>query len=159
MLKYEIGYIKAWRSTIFLVTVFSMIILGISMSVAGSVFGPGIISGMICLGAIFICIILMIITFADKFRLFEGFAEVEYHEEGFRYKDKKKKIEISYSDIKKLDIQPIKFGEGIKYVIAYRILIEADNKKFYIESDRAGGRTYTEVDIYKLYLELQKRRS
>ena len=44
-------------------------------------------------------------------------------------------------------------------ILAYKMLIKTDKKKYYIESERAFGREYNEVDLHRLYIYLQENLS
>jgi len=64
------------------------------------------------------------------------------------------------SDIKKVDMEKIVMGENTApKILAYKMLIRTDKKKYYIESERAFGREYNEVDLHRLYIYLQENLS
>lgn len=155
-MKYLIGYITSWRRTLFFTFIFSMIIFGTVLSVCGAVLGAGLISNIISVGVLVLCMALIILVYADKWGKFTGYGTAAFDDGVFTYNDKKRHYNIKLSEIKKIDIEPIKLGEGIKNPIAYRVMIATGKKKYYIESDRALGREYKELEIYKLYVELQK---
>lgn len=154
-MKYEIGFITAWRRMIFLSLVFTITIFGTVSSVCSSLISVAIIGNVISVGALVLGVAFVIFVAADKLDRYKDFGTIDFDDSGFVYNDRKRHINLKYSDILKVDIENIMLGQNSKVPLAYRILIKTKNKKIYIESDRALGRAYTEMDIYKLYLDIQ----
>jgi hypothetical protein len=149
-MKAEIGYITAWRRAIFFTLVIDIIIFGTISSVATAVVG-GVVANMLSVFALLLCIVIMLLVVADKGDRYSGTGTAVIDGDSFIYNDRKRHINLKLSDIKKVDIEKI----CIKYdgpPTAYRILIKTDRKKYYIESDRATGRDYTEMGINELYI-------
>lgn len=156
-MKYTVGYITSWRKALFFTFVFSMMIFGIALSVCGSAIGIGMVSNIICIGVMLVCIVLVLLVYFDKWDRYVGEGTAAFDDESFTYNDRKRHISIPLADIKKVDIVPVKLGEGLRTPIAYSVLIATAKKKYYIESERALGRDYKELDVFNLYLELQKK--
>lgn len=155
-MKVEVGYITAWRRAIFFTFIFSIILFGTVSSIASAYIG-GIVSNIISVGILLVCVAFFILVLADKWDKYSGLGIAEIKDGVFIYEDKKRHYKIKLEDIKKVDIENVKTGENLKTILAYRILIQTvKNKKYYIESDRASGREYNEVDIYNLYLYLME---
>ncbi len=150
-MKVEVGYITAWRRAIFFTFIISIVIFGTVSSIASSVLN-GLAGKLLILIAILLCIVLFILVISDKWDKYTGIGIGEIKDGVLIYEDRKRHFKIKLDDIKKVDIEKIKWGENIKGVLAYRILIKTDKKKYYIESERAGGREYDEVELHKLYL-------
>ncbi|MGN0436109.1 MAG: hypothetical protein ACI4D8_05735, partial [Wujia sp.] len=106
-------------------------------------------------GVLVLCMALMILVISDKFERYKGYGTAVFEEDGFTYNDRKRHFRLKYNDIQKVDIENIMLGQNSKNPLAYRILIKTEKKKYYIESDRALGRDYTEVDLHRLYLDIQ----
>lgn len=150
-MKVEVGYITAWRRAIFFTIIISIILFGTVSSVC-SVYLTGIVGNIISVFAILLCIVLFILVLSDRWDRYTGIGIAEIKDNILIYEDRKRHFKINIKDIKKVDIEKIKWGENIKSVLAYRILIQTKKKKYYIESDRASGREYNEVDLHRLYL-------
>jgi hypothetical protein len=149
-MKAEIGYITAWRRAIFFTLVIDIIIFGTISSVATAIVG-GVAANMLSVLALLLCIVIMLLVVADKGDRYSGIGTAIIDGDSFIYNDRKRHINLRLSDIKKVDIEKI----CIKYdgpPTAYRILIKTDRKKYYIESERAMGRDYTELGINELYI-------
>jgi hypothetical protein len=149
-MKAEIGYITAWRRAIFFTLVIDIIIFGTISSVATAVAG-GVAANMLSVFALLLCGVITVLVVADKGDRYSDTGTAIIDGERFIYNDRKRHINLKLSDIKKVDIEKI----CIKYdgpPTAYRILIKTNRKKYYIESDRATGRDYTEMGINALYL-------
>lgn len=155
-MKYKVGYITAWRKAFFGIIILFLMVFGIIATVAPTVIGVTVVSNMLCVVAFIGGIILCLIVYADRGEKFAGFGIADFSEDELSYSDKKRHFNVKYSDIKKLDIEEIVIIQNTG-PFAYRILIKTDRKTFYIESDRASGRSYNDTDIYNLYLELQRR--
>lgn len=155
----EVGYITSWRRKIFLTLIFAIVFFGISSSVCTAYIPIKIFANIISLFVLFICVIMFVFVLADKNDRYAGKGTADIKEGIFVYGDKKRHYEIRLADIKKVDIEKISLGNAgeEKKPIAYRILIQTHKKKYYIESERARGRKYNEVDLYRLYIYLQDK--
>lgn len=154
----KVGYITSWRRTIFFALVIAIILFGLGSSLGVVLFGRGIRSNAISLFMLLIGIVIFILVLADKWEWFEGEGTAIVADGRFSYNDKKKHINIMLSDIKKVDMEQIVIGENTApKVLAYKMLIKTDKKKYYIESERAYGREYNEVDLHRLYIYLQEK--
>ncbi len=153
----RVGYITRWRRAIFLSVVLSIVIFGLGSSCGTILLGKGIQTNMLNVLLLIVCIILVLLVVADKWDWFEGEGTADISNGRFSYNDKKKHISLMLSDIKKVDIEKIVMGENTApKVLAYRMLIKTEKKKYYIESERALGREYNEVDLHRLYIYLQE---
>lgn len=153
----RVGYITRWRRAIFVTMVLSIIIFGLGSSLGSMLLGKGIQTNMLNVLLLIGCIILILLVIADKWDWFEGEGTADISDGKFSYNDKKKHISVKLSDIKKVDIEKIVMGENTApKVLAYKMLIKTNKKKYYIESERALGREYNEVDLYRLYIFLQE---
>ncbi len=150
-MKVEVGYITAWRRAIFFTFIISIMLFGIVSSLC-SVYLTGIVGKIITVFAILLCIVAFILVLSDKWDRYIGIGIAEIKDGVLIYEDRKRHFKINISDIKKVDMENIKWGENIKTILAFRILIQTKKKKYYIESDRACGRQYNEVELHKLYL-------
>lgn len=155
-MKVKIGYITAWRKTFFWSVIFMIFFFGLASTLAGSLIGEGLVSNVIGMFAFLGGIVLCLLVYSDRNDSFTDYGMASFEREQFDYRDKKQKFSIKYSDIKKLDIQQIKIQQNSR-AFAYKILIQTEKKLYFIESDRALGREYNEMDIYNLYLEIQKK--
>ncbi len=155
-MKYEIGYITAWRRAIFFSLILAVVIFGLTSTIASAAVGAGLLANILGVAGLVVGIAIFILVLADKSERYKGEGMAEFKDNCFIYDDRKHHYNIELSSIKKLDIEPIKMGEAMKTPIAFRILIMTDKKKYYIESDRALGRNYNEVDLHRLYIDLQK---
>lgn len=155
-MKVEIGYITSWRRAIFFTLIIAVVIFGTASTVSSAVLGPGLVSNVISVGALVLCIGLFILVLADKWNRYTGSGTASIEKGILTYHDRKRHIEIDTKKITKLDMEEITLGREGGKPIAFRLLIQCDRKKYYIESDRAGGRSYDEVDLYRLYLYLQE---
>lgn len=153
----RVGYITSWRRAIFFTMVLAIIIFGLGSSLGTVLFGKGIRSNAVSVVMLLLGIIFFILVLADKWEWFEGEGTAVIQDGKFSYNDKKKHININLSDIKKVDMEKIVIGENTApKVLAYKMLIKTNNKKYYIESERAYGREYNEVDLHRLYIFLQE---
>lgn len=153
----RVGYITRWRRAIFLSVVLSIVIFGLGSSCGTILLGKGIQTNMLNVLLLIVCIILVLLVVADKWDWFEGEGTADISNGRFSYNDKQKHISVMLSDIKKVDIEKIVMGENTApKVLAYRMLIKTEKKKYYIESERALGREYNEVDLHRLYIYLQE---
>ncbi len=153
----RVGYITSWRRAIFFTLVFVIVLFGLGSSLGTVLFGKGIQSNAVGVFLLLIGIVLFLLVFADKWDWFEGEGTAVISEGKFSYNDKKKHINIMLSDIKKVDMEKIVIGENTTpKVLGYKLLIKTTKKKYYIESERALGREYNQVDLHRLYLFLQE---
>lgn len=154
----EVGYITSWRRAIFFSLVGAIVLFGLASTICSAYVGITILGNIISVGVLIICIGIFILVIADKNGKYTGKGTGDINDGIFIYSDKKRHYEIALNDIKKVDIETITMGNsgGNGKTVAYRILIKTDKKKYYIESDRAAGREYNEVDLYRLYIYLQE---
>ena len=153
----KIGYITRWRRAIFLTLIFVVVMFGLGSSIGVVLFGKGIQSNAIGLFFLLIGIVIFLLVLADKWEWFEGEGTAVVSDGIFSYNDKRNHIKVKLTDIKKVDIEKIVMGETTApKVLAYKLLIKTDKKKHYIESERAYGREYNEVDLHRLYIFLQE---
>ncbi len=155
-MKVEVGYITSWRRAIFFTLIIAVIIFGTVSTVSASLITAGLVSNIISVGALVLCIGLFILVLSDHWNRYSGSGTASIEDGLFTYHDRKRHYEIRLKDIKKLDIEEITLGREGGRPLAFRILIQTKKKKHYIESDRAAGRAYNEVDLYRLYLYVQK---
>jgi len=156
----KVGYITRWRRAIFLSVVVSIVLFGFGSTLGGMILGKGIQANMLNVLLLIGCIILVLLVVADKWDWFEGEGTADVSNGRFSYNDKKKHISVKLSDIKKVDMEKIVMGENTApKILAYKMLIRTDKKKYYIESERAFGREYNEVDLHRLYIYLQENLS
>lgn len=154
----KVGYITSWRRAIFFTLVFSIMIFGSASTLCNHQIGPGLVSNAVSVGVLFLCIIFFVMVLADYFGRYEGIGNALIQDGRLVYHDKKRHIDIAIKDIRKLDMEPIVIGQQDRPPIAYRMLIQVEKKKYYIESERARGANYDETDLYNLYIKLQKSR-
>ncbi len=153
----RVGYITRWRRAIFLALILTVMLFGLGSSLGVVLFGKGLRSNAISVFMLLVGIVIFILVLADKWEWFEGEGTAVISDGKFSYNDKKKHINIMLSDIKKVDMEKIVMGENTApKVLAYKLLIKTDKKKYYIESERALGREYNEVDLHRLYIYLQE---
>lgn len=161
-MKVEVGFITSWRRAIFFTFIGCVVLFGVAATLCQTYMGAGLASNVISLFVLLLCIVLFILVIADKWNLFSGYGTAVIENGRLIYNDKKRHYDIKLSDIKKVDIEKIRTASensmSVKnsMVIAYRILIKTDKKKYYIESVRAKDLQYNEVDLYNLYLYIQK---
>ena len=153
----RVGYITSWRRGIFFAMIFAVVLFGLGSSLGVVFFGKGIQSNAISVFALLLGIAMFILVLADKWEWFEGEGTAVISDGKFSYNDKKKHINVKLSDITKVDMEKIVMGENTApKVLAYKMLIKTNKKKYYIESERAYGREYNEVDLHRLYIFLQE---
>ncbi|MGN0151333.1 MAG: hypothetical protein ACI39Q_02560 [Wujia sp.] len=156
-MKVEVGYITRWRRAIFFALIAAVVIFGTVSTLCSGLIGSGLISNVISVGALVLCIGMFILVLSDRWNRYTGFGTASIEDGILTYHDDKKHhFDICLKDITKLDIEEITTGREGGKPIAFRILIQTGKKKYYIESDRAGGRAYQDVDIYRLYLYIQE---
>ena len=155
-MKAEVGHITSWRRGIFFSLVAAIIFFGLTNTIAQTYVETILIRNMIGVFALLIGIVFVLLIVADPKGIYEGQGELEITTEQISYKDKKRSFNLKREDIKSIDIKPVYFGQNEKSPLAFHIVIDTGKKKYYIESDRAKGRKYDEVDLYKLYLYLQE---
>ena len=154
----EVGYITSWRRAIFFSLIISIILFGTVSTVCSAYIGIALVCNIISVGVLVICIALFILVLADKGSWYSGKCCGNIDNGVFFYNDKKRHFEIPLKDINKVDIENIYIGNSnaAGKPLAYRLLIQTGKKKYYIESDRAAGREYNEVDLHRLYIYLQE---
>lgn len=153
----RVGYITRWRQAIFFTLILDIIIFGLGSSVLKMLLGKGVHTNMLSVFLLIVCIILLLIVIADKWCWFDGEGTGNIEGGIFTYKSKRKSFSVELADIKKVDMEKIVMGETTSTkVLAYKMLIKTSKKKYYIESERAIGREYNEVDLHRLYIYLQE---
>ncbi|MDE6024582.1 MAG: hypothetical protein K2G45_03925 [Lachnospiraceae bacterium] len=155
-MKAEVGYITAWRRGIFFSFIAAIVIFGLVNTLVGAYIGIVIVKNIIGVFALLVGIVLVIAAIGDPMERYTGEGQLDILENTIKYEDKKRSFTLKPTDIKNVDIQPIYIGQRGTSPLAYRIVIDTGKKKYYIESDRARGRQYNEVGIYKLYVCLQE---
>lgn len=155
-MKAEVGYITAWRRGIFFSLVAAIIFFGLAGTITQAYVETILIRNIVGVFALLVGIVFVIFIVADPKGIYEGQGELEITTELISYKDKKRNFNLKREDIKSIDIKPVYFGQNEKSILAFHIIIDTGKKKYYIESDRAKGRKYDEVGLYKLYLYLQE---
>ena len=155
-MKAEVGYITAWRRGIFFSLVAAIIFFGLAGTITQAYVETILIRNIVGVFALLVGIVFVILIVADPKGIYEGQGELEITTEQISYKDKKRSFNIKREDIKSIGIKSIYFGQNEKSILAFHIIIDTGKKKYYIESDRAKGRKYDEVGLYKLYLYLQE---
>ena len=155
-MKPEVGYTTAWRRGIFFSLVAAIIFFGLAGTITQAYVETILIRNIVGVFALLVGIVFVILIVADPKGIYEGQGELEITTEQISYKDKKRSFNIKREDIKSIDIKPVYFGQNEKSILAFHIIIDTGKKKYYIESDRAKGRKYDEVGLYKLYLYLQE---
>lgn len=155
-MKAEVGYITAWRRGIFFSLVAAIIFFGLAGTITQAYVETILIRNIVGVFALLVGIVFVILIVADPKGIYEGQGELEITTEQISYKDKKRSFNIKRENIKSIDIKPVYFGQNEKSILAFHIIIDTGKKKYYIESDRAKGRRYDEVGLYKLYLYLQE---
>lgn len=153
----KVGYITRWRQAIFGTIVLDILLLGLGNAFSKTIFGVGIRSNIFSVLMLLVVIVFTLLVVADKWCWFEGEGTASIENGEFTYKAKKKQINVKLSDIKKVDIEKIVLGENTTpKVLAYKLIIKTNKRKYYIESERAYGREYNEVDLHRLYIYLQE---
>lgn len=155
-MKAEVGYITAWRRGIFFSFIAAIIFFGLAGTITQAYVETILIRNIVGVFALLAGIVFVILIVADPKGIYEGQGELEITTEQISYKDKKRSFNLKREDIKTIDIKPVYFGQNEKSILAFHIIIDTGKKKYYIESDRAKGRRYDEVGLYKLYLYLQE---
>lgn len=150
-MKAEIGYITAWRRSIFFVLIFDIMLFGTVSTIASSMIG-GIAANILSVMTLVLCVVFFVLVLSDKMDRYRDIGTAVIEDGTLSYNDRKRHINVRLSDIKKLDIENINMGRYDGPATAYRLLIRTDRKKYYIESDRACGRSYDEMGIKDLYL-------
>lgn len=155
-MKVEIGYITSWRRAIFFTIIISIILFGTASTLLTSYVQIGLIGNLASGGVLVLCIGFFILVLSDKWNRYTDIGTADISDGNFVYNDRKRHYRIPLDIIKKVDIEKITIGNNINKPIAYRLIIITNKKKKYIESDRAAGRNYNEVDIHKLYIYIQE---
>ncbi len=154
----KVGYITSWRRAIFFTFVFCIILFGTASTLSSKLIGIAYVSNIVSVFVLLLCIVLILLVIGDKFERYEGKGIAAITDGSFTYHDKKRHIEIALADIRNLDIKPIFIGQNEKNPLAYQVIIKTGRKKQIIESERARGNAYNEVDLYRLYIMLQEKR-
>lgn len=154
----EVGYITSWRRAMFFTFIIAIILFGTVSSICSVYVGVPLVSNIISVGVLVLCIAMFILVMADRNNKYTGTGTADIKDGKFIYNDKKRHFEILLSDIKKVDMEKITFVSlnADAAPMAYQMLIQTAKKKYYIESDRAQGRAYNEVDLHRLYIYLQE---
>ncbi|MDD6327938.1 MAG: hypothetical protein Q4D54_03830 [Eubacteriales bacterium] len=158
-MKIRVGYITSWRRAIFFSVLFVILIFGLSSTLCSSLMGPGLVTNIVSVGALCIGIALFLLVLSDRFGKFEGDGYMARSQGILQYKDKKRHFEVQIAELTKIDIEPITVGRQGGKPIAYRIVLQTGKKTRYIESERAFGANYDEVDLYKLYIFIQEAKN
>lgn len=151
----KVGYITRWRRAIFFSLVMSIVVFGVVSTIGKTLLGAGLACNVVSVAALLLCIVWMLLVVSDYFHRYEGVAVANIQNGKLHYEAGRKKLDIELSAITKLDVQPILSGQTSRTPLAYRVLIQTGRKKYYIESERAQGRTYSQVDVYRLYQWMQ----
>ncbi len=152
----KVGYIEKWRRAIFFTLIFGIAIFGLTNTLCNAYVGIQLATNVISVAVLLACIVFFVLVLADKWDRYTGDGTAVIEDGYFVYNDKKRHIKVKLSDIKKVDMEKITMGGMNEKVLAYKMLIKTDKKKYYIESDRADGRAYDQVDLHRLYIFLQK---
>ena len=147
-MKVKVGYITRWRRAIFFTLVACIVVFGLVSTVCAKLIEAALVSNMVSVAAL-----------SDKWERFEGEGIAAIENGEFTYHDKKRHIEIAMDDIKSVDIKPITLGQTSKTNLAYLLVIKTNKKKYQIESERARGQAYDEVDLHRLYIWIQEKRT
>ncbi len=154
----EVGYITSWRRAIFFSLIGSVILFGTASTLCSAYISIKFLGNIISVGVLVLCIAGFILVLADKNNRYTGKGTGNIENGIFVYSDKKRHFEIPVKDIKKIDMENMYIGSSTAggKPLSYKLLIKTDKKKYYIESDRASGREYNEVDLHRLYIFLQE---
>lgn len=160
-MKVKVGYITSWRRAIFFVLVMCIVVFGLSSTVCARFIPTPVISNIVSVGVLLVCIALFILVLSDKWARYEGEGIAAIEDGTFTYHDKKRHIQVALIDIKNVDMKPITLGQTSQTILAYQLLIQMNHgkKKYVIESERARGQAYNEVDLHRLYIWLQEKRT
>ena len=153
-MKVKVGYITRWRRAIFFTLVACIVVFGLVSTVCAKLIEAALVSNMVSVAALLLCIVVFVLVLSDKWERFEGEGIAAIENGEFTYHDKKRHIEIAMDDIKSVDIKPITLGQTSKTNLAYLLV-----KKYQIESERARGQAYDEVDLHRLYIWIQEKRT
>ena len=154
-MKVKVGYITRWRRAIFFTLVACIVVFGLVSTVCAKLIEAALVSNMVSVAALLLCIVVFVLVLSDKWERFEGEGIAAIENGEFTYHDKKRHIEIAMDDIKSVDIKPITLGQTSKTNLAYLLVIKTNKKKYQIESERARGQAYDEVDLHRLYIWIQ----
>ena len=155
-MKVKVGYITRWRRAIFFTLVACIVVFGLVSTVCAKLIEAALVSNMVSVAALLLCIVVFVLVLSDKWERFEGEGIAAIENGEFTYHDKKRHIEIAMDDI---DIKPITLGQTSKTNLAYLLVIKTNKKKYQIESERARGQAYDEVDLHRLYIWIQEKRT
>ena len=158
-MKVKVGYITRWRRAIFFTLVGCIVVFGLVSTVCAKLIGAALVSNMVSVAALLLCIVVFVLVLSDKWERFEGEGIAAIEDGEFTYHDKKRHIQIAMDDIKSVDIKPITLGQTSKTNLAYLLVIKTNKKKYQIESERARGQAYDEVDLHRLYIWIQEKRT
>lgn len=156
-MKVEVGFITSWRRAIFFSLVLSIVVFGLVLTLVGAYVPDGVATNIVSLVLILGIIVFMLLVVSDKFDRFRGIGTAVIEGGRFIYNDKKHHYDFALADIQRLDIEKIALGNnGNGKTLAYQISFRVGKKKYVIESERAYGCEYEEVDLYRLYLYMQE---
>lgn len=156
-MKVEVGFITSWRKAIFFSAVLSIIVFGLVLTLVGAYVPEGLPTKIISLVMILGIIVFMLLVVSDKLDRFRGVGTAMIENGRFVYNDKKHHYDFALSDMSRVDIEKIALGNnGSGKALAYQITFRVGKKKYAIESERAYGCEYEEVDLYRLYLYMQE---
>lgn len=155
-MKVKVGYITSWRRAIFFSVIIAIILFGLASTLCSTWIGPGLVTNIVSVGALCIGIVLFLLVLSDRLGRYEGEGYIARAKGMLQYKDKKRHFEVPIAELTKIDIEPITIGRQGGKPLAYRIVLQAGKKTRYIESERAFGANYDEVDLYKLYIYIQE---
>ena len=156
-MKVKVGYITRWRRAIFFTLVACIVVFGLVSTVCAKLIEAALVSNMVSVAALLLCIVVFVLVLSDKWERFEGEGIAAIENGEFTYQ--KRHIEIAMDDIKSVDIKPITLGQTSKTNLAYLLVIKTNKKKYQIESERARGQAYDEVDLHRLYIWIQEKRT
>ena len=154
-MKVKVGYITRWRRAIFFTLVACIVVFGLVSTICAKLIEAALVSNMVSVAALLLCIVVFVLVLSDKWERFEGEGIAAIENGEFTYHD----IEIAMDDIKSVDIKPITLGQTSKTNLAYLLVIKTNKKKYQIESERARGQAYDEVDLHRLYIWIQEKRT
>ena len=69
-MKVTVGYINAWRHAVFFAMIGGIILFGLCSTVASAVLGGGAAANVIGVTVLIVAIILFLMVYGDKYRLF-----------------------------------------------------------------------------------------
>ena len=136
-----------------------IVVFGLVSTVCAKLIEAALVSNMVSVAALLLCIVVFVLVLSDKWEALRAKESPRLRTGEFTYHDKKRHIEIAMDDIKSVDIKPITLGQTSKTNLAYLLVIKTNKKKYQIESERARGQAYDEVDLHRLYIWIQEKRT